>query len=248
MAEGTKNKVSISDRDKKVLYIVGGLIILALAYFFGFQKMMESKKALVEENLTLSDEVHKLTQMVSDKASVEQATQTFREETEEIVAHYPPEVRTQDAIYQMDQLEQGVKNLVLQAESFTMNQVFFANGALTEGEVQDVAATPATGGDAASAGESAQGPVTGYRSTIMTNCMTNYDSLKKIVDFVNNNPSRMSISSITVTQGEGTKELACNMSLDMYAVSGTGKEYNPPSVDQVQIGKGEKLFAEGKGK
>lgn len=247
MAEGSTNKVSISDRDKKVLYIIAGIAIIALAYFFGFQKMMESKNELVQENIALNDEVTKLLGMVADKAKVEKETQDFRDETEKIIAKYPPEVRTQDAIYQLDQLEQGVKDLVLRTESFTMNQVFFANGALTEGEVQDVAPTvPA--GDAGSGGEAVQVPITGYKSTIMTNYTTDYKSLKQIIDFINKNPDRMAISNITVNQGAGAKELTCNMEINMYAVAGTEKEYNPPDVNQVRTNKGERLFAEGEGK
>lgn len=243
MAEGSAKKVSISDRDKKVLYIVAGIAILALAYFLGFQKIMESKNTIVQENIKLSDEVKKLVAMVADKATVEKATQDFKDETEKIVAKYPPEVRTQDAIYQLDQLEQNIENLVLKTESFTMNQVFFANGALTEGEVQDVAVAPAGGTEAAS-GETSAGPVTGYKSTIMTNYTTTYKHLKEIIDFINNNPNRMAISSITVNQGEGAKELVCNMEMNMYAVSGTEKEYTAPAINQIKMGK-EKLFADG---
>lgn len=243
MAEGSTNKVSISDRDKKVLYIVGGIVLLALAYFLGFQKMMASKNEVVQENITLDADVQKLVAMVADKATVEKATQDFKDETEKILVKYPAEVRTQDAIYQLDQMEKGVKDLVLQAESFTMNQVFFMNGALTEGEVQDVAAPAETSG--ASGEAVAQGPIVGYRSGVTTNYTTSYENLKDVINFINTNPNRMSISSITVSQGEGAKELTCSMEVNMYAISGTEREYKDPSIPEVRIGKGEKLFAEG---
>lgn len=243
MAEGSTNKVSISDRDKKVLYIVGGIVLLALAYFLGFQKMMASKNEVVQENITLEADVERLVAMVADKATVEKATQDFKDETEKILVKYPSEVRTQDAIYQLDLLERGVKDLVLQAESFTMNQVFFMNGALTEGEVQDVAAPVET---SESSGEAAaQGPIIGYRSGVTTNFTTDYKNLKQVIKFVNTNPNRMSINSITVSQGEGVKKLTCNMEVNMYAISGTEKKYEDPVIPEVRIGKGDKLFAEG---
>lgn len=242
MAEGSTNKVSISDRDKKILYIVGGIVLLALAYFLGFQKMMASKNEVVQENIALQADVEKLVAMVANKAKVESETQEFKTNTENILVKYPPEVRTQDAIHQLDLLEKGVNGLVLQAESFTMNQVFFMNGALTEGEVQDVAA-PAETSEAS--GEAVQGPIIGYRSGVTTNFTTNYDNLKEVIQFVNTNPNRMTINSITVSQGEGAKKLTCNMEVNMYAISGTEKEYKDPVIPEVRIGKGEKLFAEG---
>lgn len=242
MAEGSTNKVSISDRDKKVLYIVAGIVLVALAYFLGFQKMMATKNEVVQENITLDAEVKKLVAMVADKATVEQKTQQFKDDTEKILVNYPLEVRTQDAIYQLDLMEKGINGLALQAESFTMNQIFFMNGALTEEAVQDVAAAPET---TEASGEAAQGPVTGYRSSVTTNFTTSYKNLKSVIDFINKNQNRMSISSITVSQGEGAKELTCNMEVNMYAISGIEKEYNDPSIPEVRIGKGEKLFADG---
>ena len=109
MAEGSANKAKISDRDKKVLFIVAGIVILALAYFLGFQKMMASRSTLVEENITLEGEVNNLLTMVADKARVEKETQDYLAEKEKILAKYPPELRTQDVIYQLDLLEQDVK-------------------------------------------------------------------------------------------------------------------------------------------
>ena len=236
MAEGSANKAKISDRDKKILFIVGGLVILALAYFLGFQKMMESRSVLVEENITLEQEVQKLLGMVAKKAEVEQQTQQYLTDREDILAKYPPELRTQDVIYQLDLMEQDVKDLVLETEGYTMNQIFFANGALLDAGVQDVAVAPtdATGGTATA--------ITGYRSDITTGYKTNYKSLVKIIDFINNNENRMVIDNITLNQAEGEKQINCSMTLKMYAVSGTEKEYQDPAVPAGKFGKDE-LFA-----
>lgn len=236
MAEGSPNKAKISDRDKKILFIVGGLVILALAYFLGFQKMMEKRSALVQENITLEQEVNKLLGMVANKAKVEQETQQYQADREKILAKYPPELRTQDVIYQLDLLEQDVKDLVLETEGYTMNQIFFSNGALMDAAVQDVAAAPtdAAGGTATA--------ITGYRSDITTTCKTDYKSLVKMIDFINNNQNRMVIDNVSLNQGEGEKQLNCSMTLKMYAVSGTEKEYQDPAVPSGKFGKGE-LFA-----
>lgn len=239
MAEGSTNKVKISDRDKKVLYIVAGIVILALAYFMGFQKMMASRSTIVEENITLETEVNKLLAMVADKARVESETQEYLAEKEKILANYPPELRTQDVIYQLDVMEQTVKGLLLETEAYTMNQIFFANGVLTEvGAVQDVADNTETSGESAEA----EKKITGYRSDITTNCSTNYKSLKDIVNFINENENRMVIQSITVSQGEGSKKLACNMSLSMYAVGGTEKVYEDPKVAPGKFGGKDTIF------
>lgn len=246
MAEGSVNKVSISDRDKKILYVTAGVVMLLLAYFLGFQKMMASKQTYVDENVKLEEDVKKLLTMVSQKAKIEAETEKYKSDTEDILVKYPPEVRTQDVIYQLDLMEKDIDKLLLETESFTMNQVFFMNGTLTEGEVpQDVAITPEEGegeGDA----NAAPAAIVGYKSHVTTNYVTNFDSLVKVIDYVNNNTNRMTIDNITVTQGEGSKELTCNMDLNIYAVSGTDKTYTPPNISNVHTGGKESLFAEGK--
>lgn len=241
MAEGSANKARISDRDKKVLFIVAGIVILALAYFLGFQKMMQSRSALVEENITLDTEVNKLLAMVAEKAKVEGETQKYKTDREEILAQYPPDLRTQDVIYQLDLLEQKIKNLVIETEGFTMNQIFFTNGALTESSVQDVAEAPAGAGASGEAVER----ITGYRSDVTTSYKTTYKKLKDIVGFVTQNENRMVIDTLTVAQSEGEKELTCNMALRMYAVGGTEKEYKPSDVPVGKMGKENALFATG---
>lgn len=235
MAEGSANKAKISDRDKKVLYIVAGIAILALAYFLGFQKMMETKNTLVEENIRLEQEVKKLMGMVAKKAQVEQETQDCRKNVEEILVNYPPELRTQDAIYQLDLMEQAVEGLVLKTESFTMNQPFFANGALIEGTVQDVAETTSETAGTVNA------HLAGYCSDVTATCETNYKSLKQIIEFINSSTNRMTIETISATRGEGNKELTCSISINMYSVTGTEKEYEDPNVTSSQVGK-EDLF------
>ncbi len=237
MAEGSANKVSISDRDKKFLYIVAGIVILALAYFLGFQKMMDKKSTIATENVTLDQDVKKLQGMVAKKAKVEKDTEAYNISTEKIMANYPSEIRTQDVIYQLDLLEKSVKGLLLETESYTMNQVFFMNGAVTEGETQDVA--DASGEVAAPAG------IVGYKSTVTTNFTTDYKSLGKIIEYINTNENRMNINSITVSQDEGANKLTCNMDVNMYSVAGTEKEYQDPAITGVRMGK-EGLFSEGK--
>ncbi len=236
MAEGSANKAKISDRDKKLLFIVAGIVVLALAYFLGFQKMMETKNTLVEENIQLEQEVQKLMGMVAKKAQVEEETQQCRTDVEKILVNYPLELRTQDAIYQLDLMEQAVKGLELKTESFTMNQPFFANGALIDSAVQDVTETTS---DTAGTGNAM---LAGYCSDVTATCETDYKSLKQIIEFINSSTNRMTIETIAATRGEGKKELTCSIGINMYSVTGTEKEYRDPNVTSSQVGK-EDLFS-----
>ena len=77
---------------------------------------------------------------------------------------------------------------------------------------------------------------TGYRSTVNVSFTSTYDSLKKVVDFINKSKDRMTISEISATADDEESVLACAMTIDMYAISGTGEVYESPNVSNGNTG------------
>lgn len=130
--QNTKTKTTLADKDKKVLMILGALVILALAWFLGYQKFNEQRETVATENDQLAMEVSQLRAKVSKKAQVEADTEKKNARTEQVLLAYPSELRTQDAINRFDQLEKKVKGLTITTENFTMNQIFFQDGAALE--------------------------------------------------------------------------------------------------------------------
>lgn len=159
--QNTKTKTTLADKDKKVLMILGALVILALAWFLGYQKFNEQRETVVTENDQLAMEVSQLRAKVSKKAQVEADTEKKNARTEQVLLAYPSELRTQDAINRFDQLEKKVKGLTITTENFTMNQIFFQDGAALEEVVaqnadSDAQSKDANGGNSTASGNNAQ--------------------------------------------------------------------------------------------
>ena len=159
--QNTKTKTTLADKDKKVLMILGALVILALAWFLGYQKFNEQRETVVAENDQLAMEVSQLRAKVSKKAQVEADTEKKNARTEQVLLAYPSELRTQDAINRFDQLEKKVKGLTITTENFTMNQIFFQDGAALEQVVaqnagDDAQSKDANGGNSTASGNNAQ--------------------------------------------------------------------------------------------
>ena len=159
--QNTKTKTTLADKDKKVLMILGALVILALAWFLGYQKFNEQRETVVTENDQLAMEVSQLRAKVSKKAQVEADTEKKNARTEQVLLAYPSELRTQDAINRFDQLEKKVKGLTITTENFTMNQIFFQDGAALEEVVaqnadSDAQSKDANGGNSTASGNKAQ--------------------------------------------------------------------------------------------
>lgn len=159
--QNTKTKTTLADKDKKVLMILGALVILALAWFLGYQKFNEQRETVVTENDQLAMEVSQLRAKVSKKAQVEADTEKKNARTEQVLLAYPSELRTQDAINRFDQLEKKVKGLTITTENFTMNQIFFQDGVALEEVVaqnadDDAQSKDANGGKSTASGNNAQ--------------------------------------------------------------------------------------------
>lgn len=158
--QNTKTKTTLADKDKKVLMILGALVILALAWFLGYQKFNEQRETVATENDQLAMEVSQLRAKVSKKAQVEADTEKKNARTEQVLLAYPSELRTQDAINRFDQLEKKVKGLTITTENFTMNQIFFQDGAALEQVVaqnaDDAQSKDANGGNSTASGNKAQ--------------------------------------------------------------------------------------------
>lgn len=158
--QNTKTKTTLADKDKKVLMILGALVILALAWFLGYQKFNEQRETVATENDQLAMEVSQLRAKVSKKAQVEADTEKKNARTEQVLLAYPSELHTQDAINRFDQLEKKVKGLTITTENFTMNQIFFQDGAALEQVVaqnaDDAQSKDANGGNSTASGNNAQ--------------------------------------------------------------------------------------------
>ena len=234
-------KKKMSNRDKMMLFIFGAILIVAAAYFLVFAKMNERKDTLKTENETLSQEVQKLETMEAQKDSVLEETRKTQLDVAEVLGKFPAEVRTENAIYDLNDMYESISDVKIQSESFNMNQIFYQQGAVSDGSASTDATT--TGDKTAKSNPASVNDVitaaadyTGYRSTVNVTFTTTYDSLKKVVNFINESKNRMTISEISATAGEEDNLLTCNMAIDMYAISGTGEVYEAPDVSNGNTG------------
>lgn len=76
----------------------------------------------------------------------------------------------------------------------------------------------------------------GTESTITMNFTTSYDGFKKLVDYINHYPDKTEIDSVSVSKDSTTGLLSGSLVLKRYALTGTGKVYVAPVIDNISIG------------
>lgn len=238
-------KMKMSNRDKKILLFFGAILIVAASYFLVFTKMMEKKNTLVDANASLRTEVQQLETMEAQKASVQEETQKYQQNIAKTLSKFPSEVRTQNAIYDLNEMYEGIENVKIQSESYKMNQIFYQPGAATAADGTNTNAAPAASTIPASTATvsaitsdtsvkdivSAAANYIGYRSDVAVAFTAPYNSLKEVVNYINNSEDRMTITDISATKDAESDDLTCSMTISMYAISGTGEIYQQPNVD-----------------
>ena len=88
----------ISKKDIKLLLYVGGILLLALAYFLGYQKFMEKREVLEAEQANLQQQVNRLNEISMYLDDYEEQAAVYDEEMDKIFSDYPADVREEDTI------------------------------------------------------------------------------------------------------------------------------------------------------
>ncbi|MDD3174389.1 MAG: hypothetical protein PHF63_12160 [Herbinix sp.] len=78
--------------------------------------------------------------------------------------------------------------------------------------------------------------MTGLQSSINITFQTTNKDFKKLVDYINKYPQKTSITNASLSFDSATGELMASMTINRYALSGTGKVYEEPYVGDISIG------------
>lgn len=103
--------MKISKRDRMLLLIVGGLLIVLGVYYFVFLNLQEKTEALEKENVVLEDVIGKLKELDKNREQYLADTEKFTEDNERIKAEFPAGMEEEDDILYVDRLENTLSEL-----------------------------------------------------------------------------------------------------------------------------------------
>lgn len=255
----------ITDRDLKLLFVLISIILLAVSYFFGCMKFVEKTDTIKAENKVLKTEVDELTAMWTQEAQKKLETAQYNEVVKLIYDKFPGAMTEEKSIEILTNLEEEAE-MSTSSVTFTINDQFYSeaeleaqeNGTASGSSGTTVSATPApttasttpaptAASTTAAPGTTditansqsktaASGDVVGYKTTLVVEFTTNYEGLKKAIDFVKDYEDKMSIDTITIEFDTESGNLKGTMNLCMYALDGIGAEYVEPKISDVKLG------------
>lgn len=252
------NKIKISDSDKRLLIIFFAIVILACSYFFIFNKGMTKASELEAQNEQDSAKVQQMQQMEASLPQVKENIENMKQTQADIIAKYPSDMTTEKTIESLQDYEDHSSDFHITDITFAMRMPLVgavdttAAGSSTDetdssADTADGVADSATGdtsatADTQSAGEKTDdaaadasadtvGNVAGYYASIGIRYEASYNGLKEMIAYVNAFQDRTTITQFTAAFDDATGKLTGEMTLNMYYITNTGKEYVPPVFD-----------------
>lgn len=252
------NKLKISDSDKRLLLIFFAIVIVACSYFFIFNKGMSKAAKIEEQNTTDRAKVQQMEQMEAGLPKVKENIQTMQKKQKDIIAAYPADMKTEKVIETLQEFEDKSSNFHITDVTFAMNMPIGADNSTAAADGSAAASTDTTEGyndntgntdhgvcgyteqeSTESTPENTTGPtgnVEGYYASIGIRYEASYEGLKDMIAYVNKFKDRTTIAQFSASFDNSTGKLTGDMTLNMYYLENTGKDYVPPVFENMPKG------------
>lgn len=247
------NKIKISDSDKRLLIIFFAIVLLACSYFFVFNKGMNKASELEAQNAEDRAKVQQMQQMEASLPQVKEKIENMKQTQADIIAKYPSDMTTEKSIESLQDYEDHSSDFHITDITFAMRMPLVGTADTTAaGSSTDAAdsSTETTDGAADSAADDTSATtdtqstedgtddaatdasvVAGYYASIGIRYEASYSGLKEMIAYVNEFKDRTTITQFSATFDDATGKLTGEMTLNMYYITNTGKDYVPPVFD-----------------
>lgn len=221
-----ENKKTNSN-DIKAFFLVFVLVIIAavIAYFYLFLPLAEKRNALLIENHELDNRRITLLNMAVNEKDFKDGINESGQTIKQVMNHYSAGNTPEKNIMMVDRMEREVG-------------ISLPNLSFSQPTVISTVQMPMVSEDAEGNYSIDYYDITLMQETLSTNYACTYEQLKKMVDFINAYPERMNIESISIAYDSESNGLKGNLTLNLYAVTGTGKEYTAPDISGLSMGTG----------
>ncbi len=211
----SKINLKINDREKKLLLILGGLILIFLVYRLLFVPLQNDNESLKSEAGQLEAQVEQMRGMVANQSSYESQTKEMKEEMDLVFDGIPSNLTAEDEILYAYNME---KQYDLTVTSLSMPDALLAYTMNADGNnVQD------------------SGKLL-YKVPMAIACDISYEGIKDYLRNLENEKYSKSIENISLTYNSETGRLSGTLTVNMYYLFGNDRAYTPQTIDGVSIG------------
>ncbi len=217
--------MKVSNRDKKLLLILAGIVVFLLFYVLGYNRISAAADELESAQSALRSEISDLKSKYDSLDSYAESMELCKEDIDKTLEDLPSRIYEEDFLSYLLTMEtrEGIK---LTAVSLNLPELVseFDNLPAEETLQQDPNAAPD------------DGMIHIYRTTASFNADLNYPQLKKILDYIYESKDKTSLESLSVSYNSETGKLAGVFEVSKYYATRRGVVYTPETLPRVSFG------------
>ncbi len=221
--ENKKSAFSLNPRDKFIVFIVAGVAVIALAFFFGFSKINESKKN-VDSQVTKQEALNRdLKEKNANKQQYLTETETYKNRFNAAIAGYEQGTSQDHQLMFLRQVELTTGPWI-KSVTFAASSPIYQFGAITS-------SNPGAAGTKAYKTD-----MQGYKSTNTVAYECTYDNFKKVLAYLNNYYSKNTIDNLTATYSAEEDKVSGTITLSSYCITGSDRKFTKPNYSAIAKG------------
>ena len=214
--------MTISNRDKQLLVVFAGILLVVLTYFFLFTKLQEKTELFKASNIVLQEEVTKLNSLAVQKQEFLAKTEEYTQENSRIQDSFDNGYTLEDDIMYVAELENDQTNEIgISFLNLSTPQEMAAVITTTQGEMQ---MAPVLNQTAL------------FKITSDFGYEISYQGFKNMVHYLYTNGGRKNVEKLSLTFNTETGQLAGSMTLNRYFMTGTDSTYSPLPIPTMPMG------------
>lgn len=211
-----KGMLKVSERDKKLLIVVMAVLIMALAYFFGYSNLSAQVDELSIKKTSLETTKRDLKEKNNNKQKYINDTDKLSKACTVLIDKYDSTTSQPNAIEFFNKTE-DVTGVWVKSLSLSPATVLYKFGQIASSNVNGTSSYSSN--------------LVGYKSSINISYEGDYSQWKNFVKYINTYASKSTIDSLTATYNDSTGVVSGTASISLYAIQGGDRKATEPKFD-----------------
>ena len=211
-----KGMLKVSERDKKLLIVVMAVLIMALAYFFGYSNLSAQVDELSTKKTALETTKRDLKEKNNNKQNYINDTDKLSKAFTVLIDKYDSTTSQPNAIEFFNKTE-DVTGVWVKSLSLSPATVLYKFGQIASSNVNGTSSYSSN--------------LVGYKSSINISYEGDYSQWKNFVKYINTYASKSTIDSLTATYNDSTGVVSGTASISLYAIQGGDRKATEPKFD-----------------
>ena len=216
--------MKITDRDKKLLCVLGAVLIIFCAYYFGFRTLSNKNDELDSQISDLNVENNSLKLMKANAKKYTEDTVVYDEMYTSILDKYDTGYSQEASILFLKEIEDRTGAWINQAgmaqteNIYTFGEVVTSNPYIEEGS------------------QVYHSDYTGHKTTLTLTYQATYEQFKDMLTFINSYKYKCTIDSLSMSYTAETDTVSGSLTLTQYAIAGGDRIHNNVNIGPILYG------------